>query len=512
MPLLPFTGFLGDYQERTPKYQNTELTQNLYYESPGSTESGRSGGALLSTPGLARHSWLTVEFLGPVMGIATVSQYLAGQVTPLTTYVVVGRGAGNNPALYRLNNDHSTPTFISVLPFTGKYTGLVRIIPGNSYLVIIDASLPYTYGVFYYYGAGAHTGSIGPIDAPYPPPPFPPSNSFAAGWHAPADGDFMDGYWIFAEAGTQTFFISNYQVPSEYDALDFAVEDDLPDSMVALRAVNGRVWVFGRQRMVAWYNSGAAAFPFSRDNSSRIDIGAVNPTAMVKMENTLFWLGRDPYGGVRVFMLDGYVPVAVSTPAEESIWQAYSNVEDAYAWVYQQEGHSFYLISFPTANTSFCYDRKENRWHRRSSFNSTTGQQEVHAGTCCTYNPLLGGHIVGDRGTSTSYLMSRQVFTDFDVSITRRRISPHVVTLGSQRASYNRFVLDTNTTHAQLSYSNDYGQTYNTLRNPDIVGSDHAEWVRCGSTRTDRVFQVQIVDDNNPVVISGASLDIEVEG
>jgi hypothetical protein len=42
---------------------------------------------------------------------------------------------------------------------------------------------------------------------------------------------------------------------------DFTLENDLPDTMIGLRAVGGRVWVFGRQRMVAWINTGAAGFP-----------------------------------------------------------------------------------------------------------------------------------------------------------------------------------------------------------------------------------------------------------
>jgi hypothetical protein len=77
------------------------------------------------------------------------------------------------------------------------------------------------------------------------------------------------------------------------------------------------------------------------------------------------------------------------------------------------------------------------------------------------------------------------------------------------RSFYSRFVLDTNTSQAQLSYSNDYGTTFNTPRSPDITGNGKSEWVRLGSAQTDRVFSVQITDTTNPVVVSAAYLDAE---
>jgi hypothetical protein len=62
-----------------------------------------------------------------------------------------------------------------------------------------------------------------------------------------------------------------------------------------------------------------------RDNSSRIDIGAVSAVSITKLNNTLFWLGRDMHGGVQAYLLAGYQPQRISTAAEEQLWQSYSN-------------------------------------------------------------------------------------------------------------------------------------------------------------------------------------------
>jgi hypothetical protein len=505
----PFNAFIGGDDQRTPRFLNTEYTQNLYYESALPGEQPRATGSLLSTPGMQAQTYLQLPENGFILALATVSRLLPTQgVTTPTTFVVVGRTNGNgNPALYRFNNDLTSPTFIQYLPFAHRSTDLMRIIPGNQNLMVVDTSVPQVYGLWHDYTAST-AGAVGPTGTLQPGPDFPAGvYSPQGGWHAPIDGDFVDGYYVYAQAGSENFFISGNQSASIFAALDFTEETDLPDSMIGLRAVGGRVWAFGRQRMVAWINTGAAGFPFTRDNSSRIDVGLVNANSLVKLENTLYWLGRTPDGAVRAFVLNGYTPMPISTPAEEQVWQN-SFVEDNWAWGYQEEGHPFYVITFPTINATYCYDRKENRWHRRTHFNSGTGAQDYYPVTCHTYNPFLGGHIVGDLNGPRCYLQSRSYFTEHGTSIERRRTSPHIFGSG-YRNQYRGFWLDANTQAATLRYSDDYGTTYSAARGPDILNADHAEWRRLGSSRSDRIFDVRITDDTQPVVLSGAYVDAE---
>jgi hypothetical protein len=509
MALQPFDAFVGGSNSRNPKFLNTEYTQNLYYESTPQGENDRSASSLVSTPGYLTRSDLTLPVgSGFILALATVSRLTGAGVTTPTTFVVVGRTTGAlNPALYRFNNDLTPPTFIQYLPFAGRSNDLMRIIPGNQNLMVIDTSVAQVYGLWHDYSANT-AGAVGPTGTLQPPADF-PGGAYSAqgGWHAPIDGDFVDGYFIYAQAGSENFFISGNQSANSFNALDFTLENDLPDTMIGLRAVGGRVWVFGRQRMVAWINTGAAGFPFTRDNSSRIDIGLVNANSLVKLENTLYWLGRSPDGAVRAYTLDGYTPVPISTPAQEQLWQN-NFVDDNWAWGYQEEGHIFYVITFPTLNATYCYDRKEKRWHRRTHFDVASGTQKFLPITCHTYNPFLGGHIVGDLNSAHCFVQSRNTFVDNTVSIERKRTAPHLFGTG-QRNTYHRFLLDTNTSNAKLSYSNDYGATFTSPRLADVSSSDRSEWVRLGSARTDRVFDVTITDDTQPVVLSGAYLEAE---
>ena len=508
MALQPFNAFIGGYNQRTPLFHNTEYTQNLYYESVSSGENPRSGGSLLSTPGLQTQTYLNLPENGFILALATVSRLLPTGVTDPTTFCVVGRtnGAGN-PALYRFNNDLTPPTFISYLPFAGRSNDLQRIIPGNQNLMVVDTSIAQPYGLWHVYSTNT-AGAVGPTGTAQPPADFPGgSYSPQGGWKAPGDGDFADGYYIYAQTGSENFFISGYQSASIFNALDFATEDDLPDSMIGLRACAGRIWIFGRRRMVAWINTGAAAFPFQRDTSSRADVGLVNANSLIKLENSLYWIGRTPEGAMRAYMLNGYTPTPISTPAIEQLWQN-RFIEDSWAWGYQEEGHTFYVVTFPSINLTLCYDRAENRWHQRTHFNSGTGTQDYLPITCHTHNPFLGGHIVGDLRSPKCYLQSRKFFTENGTAIERRRTSPPVFGSG-QRNRYQRFLLDTNVSGATLRYSNNNGSTYSAARGPDVQNTDRREWVRLGSARTDRVFDVTITDNSNPVVVAGAWIEAE---
>src|SRR3982750_3673544 len=161
MPLQPFDAFIGGYNKRTPGVQNTEYTQNLYYESNAAGEHPRSGGSLLSTPGLQTQTYLNLPENGFILSLATVSRLMPNGVTDPTTFVVVGRtnGAGN-PALYRFNNDKTPPTFINLLPFAGRSNDLMRIIPGNQNIMVIDTSIAQVYGLWHAY-AGSSAGGVG---------------------------------------------------------------------------------------------------------------------------------------------------------------------------------------------------------------------------------------------------------------------------------------------------------------------------------------------------------------
>jgi hypothetical protein len=132
---------------------------------------------------LQSRTYLNTSETGPVLALATVSgATLTGNVTQPTTFAVIGRtNAYGTPGLYRFNNNLTSPTFISPLPFGSSSSHFFRIIPGNTALMVIDITSPQAYGYTYNYSVGGPGGgAIGPNGVLQPGFDFTPGRLFVA--------------------------------------------------------------------------------------------------------------------------------------------------------------------------------------------------------------------------------------------------------------------------------------------------------------------------------------------
>ena len=129
-----------------------------------------------------------------------------------------------------------------------------------------------------------------------------------------------------------------------------------------------RSWVFGQNSVEVWYNAANPSFPFSRIQGAFNEIGCAAPYSVAKLDNTVFWLSKDARGYGMVYRASGYTGQRVSTHAVEWQIQQYSDISDAIGYTYQQDGHSFYVLIFPNANTTWVYDASTQAWHERAGW------------------------------------------------------------------------------------------------------------------------------------------------
>jgi hypothetical protein len=117
------------------------------------------------------------------------------------------------------------------------------------------------------------------------------------------------------------------------------------------------------------------------------------------MDNGLFWLGRDRRGQGIVYRANGYSGIRISTHAVEWQIQQYADMSDAIAYTYQQDGHSFYVLIFPSANTTWVYDAATQAWHERAGF--VDGYFTRHRSNCqMAFNNKI---VVGDFENGNIY-------------------------------------------------------------------------------------------------------------
>jgi len=219
---------------------------------------------------------------------------------------------------------------------------------------------------------------------------------------------YLDGYFVFNEPNSQLLWVTQLLDGTSIDPLDFASTEGSPDGLVAVVSNFREVWAFGTNSIEVWYDSGATDFPLQRIQGAFNELGCAAPYSIAKMDNGLFWLGRDRRGQGIVYRANGYAGVRISTHAVEWQIQQYADLSDAIAYTYQQDGHSFYVLVFPSANTTWVYDAATQAWHERAGFSD--GNFTRHRSNCqMAFNNKI---VVGDFENGNIYAFDLDDFSD----------------------------------------------------------------------------------------------------
>lgn len=473
---MKFTGFIGpSYTLQSPNVE-CQRCVNLYPEMDElGTGKENEVAALLSTPGLAL---LLTLAGGVVRGIYT----------------------GSNGILYAVGGNKfysiSSSWIATELGTLSTSSGKVSMADNGTQLIVVDGSAT-GYGLTF---AGAVFAVSGDAD-----------------FLGADQVTFQDGYFIFNKPNSGQFYISGLN-SLDFDALDFSTSEGNPDLLVGLISIHRDLWLFNEETTEVFFNSGAADFPFERSQGAFIEYGCDARFSIAKNSNTVFWLGRNDGGGGIVFMANGYTPQRISTHAVEYAIKGYSTISDASAYCYQDGGHSFYVLNFPSADTTWVFDASTSLWHERAYTNN--GTLERHRADCLAL--AYGKHIVGDYDNGKVYELSPTTYSDDGAEITRLRAAPHI-SAELNLVFYSKFQLDLETgvgldgitqgtdPQIMLDFSDDGGHTWSNekWRSFGKIGNRHkrAIWRRLGASR-DRVFRVTITDPVK-VTLIGAQIDLE---
>jgi hypothetical protein len=329
-------------------------------------EAGKEPAFLNRAPGL---QLLNSIGTGPIRGLWAFSPQDG------TGFVVSGT------QLYKINNSY-TPTLIGTVAGTGP----VSLADNGTQLFIAANGPSYIYN--------NTTNAFGQITDP----DFPGAVTVS----------YLDGYFVFNEPNSQKLWITALLDGTSIDPLEFASTEGSPDGLVAVISNFREVWAFGTNSIEVWSDTGATDFPLQRIPGAFNELGCAAPYSIAKMDNGLFWLGRDRRGQGIVYRANGYAGQRISTHAVEWQIQQYSDLTDAVAYTYQQDGHSFYVLIFPTANTTWVYDVATQAWHERAGWNN--GEFTRHRSNCqMAFNNKI---VVGDYENGNIYAFDLEDYSD----------------------------------------------------------------------------------------------------
>lgn len=331
---------------------------------------------------------------------------------------------------------------------------------------------------------------------------------------------YLDGYFVFNEPNSQKIWVTSLLDGTSIDPLDFASAEGSPDGVVGIVVDHREVWVFGTNSVEVWYNSGDADFPLSRIQGAFNEIGCAAAYSIAKMDNGLFWLGRDARGQGIIYRANGYTGTRISTHAVEWRIQQYGDLSDAIGYTYQQEGHSFYVLTFPSANATWVYDVATQAWHERAGFSN--GSFTRHRSNCQAF--FNNVNLVGDYQNGNIYSFDLEYYSDNgDVQKWLRSWRALPTSQNNlKRSAHHSLQLDMETgtglnlgqgsdPQVMLRWSDDGGHTWSNEHWVSMgkIGEYYrrAIWRRLGMTLKlrDRVYEISGTDPVK-IAITGAEL------
>lgn len=240
----------------------------------------------------------------------------------------------------------------------------------------------------------------------------------------PSLAGYSDGYFIVMLDNSQRFQISALLDATSWDPSDIAQVSVFPDNLVSMLVDHRELWLWGRKASQVYYDSGNPDFPWEVMPGAFIEQGCGAKRSPVRLDNSVFWLGEDERGAAVAWRASGYTPTRVSNHAVEQAWQSYSTTTDVVSYAYQADGHSFWVLSFPTAKATWVYDASTGMWQERGTWDPSLPGYVAHRSQCHAY--AFGKHLVGDRLAPNIYEMSTEFHDEDGDPIRRMRRAPHI--------------------------------------------------------------------------------------
>lgn len=487
---MPAFAFVGPSYEAANPMQDAQRLVNWYVEVDPTSDAKAAIG-LLGTPGLS--AAVTSAYTGEVRGAwdfagGTKALWAIGSTIVLMT--IATEATATAAATFNL------ATVGTIATSSGQVC--IRDNGAGGIVLIVDGANGYVYNI----AAGTLTKITDP------------------GFLGADRIAFIDGIFILNRPGTQTFYTLPiyWNGTSAIDATFFALKDNSTDNLVTLIENKRELWLIGARTSEVWVGSVSVGFQFARLAGAALQIGCSAAHTICRTGSGLMWLGRSERGENLVIQTQDYQHTQVSTPAVAYAIAQYPVIDDAIAYLYTEEGHEFYVLTFPSAGVTWVYDLTTALWHQRAKFDTVTGQFGRHRSNC--YLSFAGQRLVGGFDDGQIYRMSRHTYVDGPGPLVSVRRTPHVWDKGDRnRVAQSRLQVEFkpgvglvtgqgSDPQIMLRWSNDGGFTWGNTHLLGIgkIGETGRRAIkrRLGAAR-DRVYEVTISDPVNRDVV-GATL------
>lgn len=257
------------------------------------------------------------------------------------------------------------------------------------------------------------------------------SNVLAPVVQGATSSGFIDSYFVVLDAYTSMLKVSESFDGFQWDPTQVYQRSRAGDKWLAMTVTSNFIWLIGTQTGEVWTGTGAPDSRFTPYNPVFLETGIIAANSLVRVSgDTMMWVAQDKDGAGYVVRTNGYTPEKVSTIAVDHSIQSLGTIVDGYAFSYQQEGHTFYVLTFPATQATWVFDLTTNEWHRR-------GFWDVNGMQFLAYRPFchafafgavgFGMNLVGDRASGVIAKMRQPFGRDLGGVITRGEVPTGIV-------------------------------------------------------------------------------------
>jgi len=451
---------------------------NCYYDIQ--PEADRAQVAIYGRPGLTLH-----DNLGEtrIRGMFPAGPYL---------YVV------HRDSLYEILNDGTHTGLGTLDTSTGDVYFAIGHLNASSerHMMLVDGTSGY------YVDVNASSRSLTKItDASFP------SN--------PQSVTYVGGYFVVNEDAEKGRFDHSQNADDAVNwNSDFSSASTKGDKLLRVFGYEGVLGLLGTESTEYWAYTGDASFVYANVLGQFSNWGLAARASVAEFGDTAVALMQSTFGEAVVQLLHPAGHQTISTPDLGNVINGYSTVADAIGTSFMIDGHLMYLLTFPTAGKTWCYDQASNLWSEWE----TGGQGGQFRGA---YAAVANNKIhLGDFENGKVYRFDKGTYTDNSEEIARELISQHVFD-GNRMLVCSEFWVDMEEgagvqtgqgadPEVMLSVSRDKGRTFGNEHwaNLGKVGQyrKRARWRRLGAG-TDFVFKLRMTDPV-PFVVTGERITL----
>lgn len=294
---------------------------------------------------------------------------------------------------------------------------------------------------------------------------------------------YLAGYAVASRAGSRRLYFALDS--TTWDALDYVSAEQSTEAVIGMSVLVDQLAVFCTRHTEFFFVTGDADAPFQRVQGRIFDKGAKTKDAIVRMDNTVFWVGHDNI----VYRADNE-PSRVS---DHGIEELISKSASAVAWVYPWQGHLFYVLQLDSVTVA--YDAATKQWHELSSY-----ERPRWRGRIGFY--ALDGMVVGDEIDGTLYALDENTYADQYEVIAREFTvlidGPEFI--DTVTVDVSNATSDSPGGLLEMTTSRDNGKTWSPYRQKNLGGTgetrSRAMFRRCGrADQSGYVMQFRLTSD-----------------